>query len=845
KDDYPLINTLNQLFSLYLAKSRDEDAKQYLGKIDFIFKRTPYIDQERKVRNARVNLYLNFGKFDLALQEQMTLVNNDLFFINVYDLNITYSDLARIYYTAGENENAIKYYELAIEYSDLHNNYNLITTICKNLTWIYVRNGELEQGKRYLEMAFNYFNKGIYNADLEMNLLNTKGDLYSTLGEMDIAADAFNEIYNIASMIGDDIWRGIARNNLGEMQAFYMNDLENGEKNLREAIELFKKSNYRLAYSIALANLGELLVVKGEFDSAREFCNESLGIAEELNVKDSIITNYLTLARIHLEKKDFDNAVILASKSINISSEIGIKRVLWKGLLLRGKAYMENGENEKAVDDFKASVKVINEIFTSYSSAEFREKFFKFENKLEPYTRLIELLIKLGRKEEALKYLEEQKSFISKEAFVNFDQLGKDNPELNDFLKEIKEKQQKNENLKELLSREKEKPNEFQDKEKIKYLTEVIAKTEGEFNQLMLQLEFKYPDVYSLLSIKPVNIADIRESLPKNTVILEYFITDENLYIFIISGEGFKAQTVDIKSEVLEEKVINFKRLISDTEHSQELNSNLGDLYNILIRPIEDDIQKFEVLSVIPFGILYYIPFSALIKEIRAGEPVYLIDFKKIDYLTSATLLDIISEKKIKGPYSMIGFGNPENNLPFAESEVLEIRDTIFHNAKIYIKEDATKEKFFNEAKNYNIVHLATHGILKYKPLDSYIILAGDDNKLTILDIAGYDKMRKNVDLVVLSACETAVEKNRSSGKEFISIAKAFATAGVPTLIATLWKINDASTKKLFIEFYRNLKDKQESKLDALHNAQLRHRNSKEYSHPYYWAPYLLIGDFR
>ncbi|MDD3626032.1 MAG: CHAT domain-containing protein, partial [bacterium] len=111
--------------------------------------------------------------------------------------------------------------------------------------------------------------------------------------------------------------------------------------------------------------------------------------------------------------------------------------------------------------------------------------------------------------------------------------------------------------------------------------------------------------------------------------------------------------------------------------------------------------------------------------------------------------------------------------------------------------------------------------------------------------IAGHDKMRKNVDIVVLSACETAVEKNRSSGKEFISISKAFATAGVPTLIATLWKINDASTKELFIEFYKNLKDKKQNKLDALHNAQLSHRNSEKYSHPFYWAPYLLIGDFR
>ncbi|MDD3626886.1 MAG: tetratricopeptide repeat protein, partial [bacterium] len=717
-DNYSLINTLLQLFYLKLRKSEIEEARNYLGKIDYIYAKYPNPDQERMVRNARMKLYLNYGKFNLALEEQNKLLRMDEYFFNLYDLNLTYSEIANIYYSSGDNTNAVKYFDLTIKFSELHNNYNLITMTCKNLTWIYARKGEFEKAKEYLDKAFTYFKKGIYNADLEMNLLNTKADLYSNLGDMETATEAFNEIYSIASMIGDDTWRGIAKNNLGEMQAFYMNDLENGEKNLKEAIELFEKTNFRIAYSIATSNLAELEVHKGNLEHALELSSESLKIAEELNVKDSITSNHLTLSKIYLEKKEFEKSIESATKTINLSSEIGIKRTLWKALLVRGKAYEGKGDNENAVKDYKESIKVLNDIFMSYSSPEFQEKFFKFENKQEPYTRLIELLIKLGRKEEALKYLEEQKSFMSKETFQNFDQIGKDNPELNNFLKEIKEKQQKNENLKELLAQEKEKPKEFQDKEKIKYLTEVIAKTEGEFNKLMLQLEFKYPDVYSLLSIKPVNIADIRDKLPKNTVILEYFITDENMYIFIISGDGFKAQTVDVNNEALEEKVINFKRLIMDTENRDELFQNLSDLYDILIRPVENDIEKYEILSVIPFGILYYIPYSALIKEIKNGEPVYLLDIKKVDYLTSATLLDIVNEKKVKGNYSLIGFGNPENNLPYSESEVVEIRDTIFKNAKIYIKSEATKEKFFNEAQNYNIVHLATHGILKYKPLD-------------------------------------------------------------------------------------------------------------------------------
>ena len=182
----------------------------------------------------------------------------------------------------------------------------------------------------------------------------------------------------------------------------------------------------------------------------------------------------------------------------------------------------------------------------------------------------------------------------------------------------------------------------------------------------------------------------------------------------------------------------------------------------------------------------------------------------------------------------------------YSEEELNEIKNLVFSDAKIFLKDDVTKDGFFTNAKDYSIIHLSTHGKLKASASDSYLVLSGDeDNKLTLREISGYVELRDNVTLAVLSACETALDKDRSIGKEFLSISKAFARAGVPTVIASLWKISDESTKMLFTEFYKNLKEEKMNKAEALRQAQINLKEDKKYAHPFYWASFIMLGDYR
>jgi len=194
----------------------------------------------------------------------------------------------------------------------------------------------------------------------------------------------------------------------------------------------------------------------------------------------------------------------------------------------------------------------------------------------------------------------------------------------------------------------------------------------------------------------------------------------------------------------------------------------------------------------------------------------------------------------------IVAVGNADSSLKFAEKEVIEIGN-IYPDAKVYVKEDATRDKVYNLPEHYNILHLATHGILDYNVFEnSYLVLAADpenndDGKLMIDDFYSINNI-DFYDLVTLSACETAVAFEMLEGWP-VTTASTFLDIGVLTVVASLWSVDDEATNILMSSFYSNLKTM--TKLEALTKAQREMIRTNKYCHPYYWAPFLLIGEWR
>jgi CHAT domain-containing protein len=269
-------------------------------------------------------------------------------------------------------------------------------------------------------------------------------------------------------------------------------------------------------------------------------------------------------------------------------------------------------------------------------------------------------------------------------------------------------------------------------------------------------------------------------------------------------------------------------------------------LYNLLIKPVEAELSNFTILGIIPNGKLHLLPFQALGKKKPEGGFRFMVEEKSLFHLNSQSILKFAQKRaeEIGQKGKLLAFGNPDNSLKYAEKEIQEIK-SVFSETKAYVKENASEDKVKSGLKGFNILHLATHGKMKGHIKKSYILFAQsadkkEDGRLFLREIWGLSL--RGYQLVTLSACETAKGKE-ASGDIIVSLQTAFLRAGTPTILATLWEVDDQATGFFMKTFYANLIRHEKAK--ALRIAQLALLKEPRYVYPYYWAPFILAGDWR
>ena len=267
-------------------------------------------------------------------------------------------------------------------------------------------------------------------------------------------------------------------------------------------------------------------------------------------------------------------------------------------------------------------------------------------------------------------------------------------------------------------------------------------------------------------------------------------------------------------------------------------NGVLAELYRLLVAPITDLLTGVSKLVIVPHGALHYLPFHAL-----RNEQSYLIEQYEISYLPGASLLRFCAEPRRNGA-GLLTVGHSYNGqLPYAPQEARLIADAFQGHA--LLEEHATAQRLAALAPTYKTIHLAAHGDFRPdNPLFSGLAL--EAGWLTTFDIFN---LRLNASLVTLSACQTG-RNVISGGDELLGLMRAFLYAGAASLVLSLWPVEDRSTARLMEAFYSGLTAGY-SKAAALRQAQLQfiHQQagqdhlSELYAHPYFWAPFFLVGD--
>lgn len=341
---------------------------------------------------------------------------------------------------------------------------------------------------------------------------------------------------------------------------------------------------------------------------------------------------------------------------------------------------------------------------------------------------------------------------------------------------------------------------------------------------------------------RPLTISEIQSRLSEHAQIVQYQLLDGKLTIWLITKTRFELTQKQIESIEFERLISDYRQSIIDQSDPQKRTAYAKRLYEIVI---PDTLERDKTLCLVPDKTLHQIPFASLISP--ADE--YLIEEYELVYSPSSSIFVIASENahlKKDLEESLLSIGNPQfdlmenpklKDLPEAEIEVARIAQN-YSKAVNFVEKDATKKAFLNNLESSSVIHFAGHFVANDHSTSNSKMLFTDED-MRVFELA--DKKLPRSKLIVLSACETGLEKiNQSEGA--ISAARTFLALGTPVVVASSWKVDSEATKDLMIAFHNKRRVERLSTAAALRQAQLEMIQTKEFNAPFYWSAFSATG---
>ena len=418
------------------------------------------------------------------------------------------------------------------------------------------------------------------------------------------------------------------------------------------------------------------------------------------------------------------------------------------------------------------------------------------------------------------------------------------------------------------------------DEQKIEELLGRLRDLRESQNEIVATIRKSSPRFASLRYPEPLDAAKARDALDPGTVLLSYSVADHKTFLFVLQAagppdSGLKIFTLPIGAHSLREEVESFRNILRrhDLSNFTILKAQARRLYEILVKPAEEQIAASERILISLDGPLHTLPFAAL----RRGNR-YLVEWKPVHSVLSATVYAEMTKsrpaRRDPGTERLTAFGDPVYRsltpntptdpelreairrglsllpLPSSGREVKSIA-ALYPGAQVYLGRNATEEKAKSIGSESNLVHFACHGLLDERfPLNSALALTlpeppaeGRDNGL-LQAWEVFESVHLDADLVTLSACDTALGREMG-GEGLVGLTRAFQYAGARSVLASLWSVADLSTARFMKRFYGHLRDGK-TKDEALRAAQIDQiREGARSSHPFHWGAFQLTGDWR
>jgi len=582
--------------------------------------------------------------------------------------------------------------------------------------------------------------------------------------------------------------------------------------------------------ALVLFNEGRLFEARRQSIAARDFFSTT-------TMRSKAVLAELLLARIALRMNDAATARGHCQLALQQVGTMESPILVYQAEFLMGEVERASGKTDIAYECYRRARAALETLRGNLRGEELKIAFF--QNKLEVYENLVELCLTSPQKlEEAFEYIELAKSRSLMDRLMQPVHVPTESDAgQSDLVRSIRNLREELNWYYNLIEREQLKP-EDRSPERIQKLEQEARSHEDDLMHALREATLDEASQAGLQMPSAVSLEKIRSALPADTAVVEYFRIQDRTVACVLTRDKLQIRPVTVESRVkktlqlFQFQLAKFRldpQYVSAFEEPmlKSTQGHLASLYQELIAPIADLIDA-QHLVFAPHGLLHHIPFHALFD----GES-YLIDKYSVSYAPSASVYALCREKSANVSGGSLILGIADAQAPLILEEVKALRG-ILPNAKLFVGEAATEAVLKSHGPTSRIVHIATHGYFRQdNPMFSSIRLG--DSYLSLYDLY---HCKLPAELVVLSGCATG-RNAVTPGDELMGLVRGLLQAGAQSLLLSLWDVHDASTRDFMIVFYSRLAQGMPKPL-AVQAAMAEIRQA--HPHPYYWAPFSLIG---
>ena len=585
-----------------------------------------------------------------------------------------------------------------------------------------------------------------------------------------------------------------------------------------------------LHQALVLFNENRLFEARRLSVSAREFFITS-------SMSRKVVVAELLLARIALRMNDAAAAHRHCQAAQELLLSVDSPNLSYQVEFLLGEIERTNGNERRAYEFYSRARTSLETLRGNLRAEELKIAFFN--NKLDVYERLVDLCLRRPNGfAEAFAHIEQAKSRSLMDLLIQPVHVASDKGAgQSQLVRSIRNLREELNWYYNLIEREQLRP-EANSHSRIQKLEIQARERETALSRALQEATISEAVQAGLQPPTNISLEEIRSTLPADTVIVEYFCVQDRVLTCLLSRDRLHIVPVTLQSRVqkllqlLQFQLSKFRLdpQYVNTFHDSLLEAtqtHLKNLYQELLAPVRDSLDSKHLVFV-PHGLLHYVPMHAL----HDGEG-YLADRFAISYAPSASIYSICQTRVVNTSGGSLIFGIPDAQAPSILEEVQALEASL-PQPKLFIGDKASQEVLMQEGPKSRTVHIATHGYFRQdNPMFSSIRLGG--SYLSLYDLYHLDLP---VELVVLSGCATGMNVIKP-GDEQIGLVRGLLQAGAQSLLLSLWDVHDSSTKDFMVKFYGHLQ-RGATKAVALQQAMLELRD--RYPHPYYWAPFSLIG---